>query len=116
MRIDVHTHIFPPDFIQDRSRFFEREPAFRLLYESPKAKLASAEALLEVMDRDDIDRAVVFGFPWNHSATARAASPVPSTPRTTRHLVIHGISCGCISKTWASLAAAASSTARAAPM
>jgi predicted TIM-barrel fold metal-dependent hydrolase len=72
MRIDVHTHIFPPQIIRDRSHFFEREPAFRLLYESPKARLASAESLLEVMDRDNIDRAVVFGFPWNHSATATA--------------------------------------------
>jgi uncharacterized protein len=71
MRIDVHTHIFPPHIIQDRSRFFEGEPAFRLLYESPKAKLASTESLLQIMDRDDIDRAVVFGFPWNHFATAR---------------------------------------------
>jgi uncharacterized protein len=71
MRIDVHTHIFPPETVEERTRFFEGEPAFQLLYASPKARLASAEALLEVMDRTAIDRAVVFGFPWNDADRAR---------------------------------------------
>lgn len=64
MRIDVHTHIFPEEIVKDRERFFEGEPVFKLLYDSPKAKLATAEDLLRVMDRDRVDRAVVFGFPW----------------------------------------------------
>jgi uncharacterized protein len=71
MRVDVHTHIFAPEIVQDRSRFFDGEPAFRLLYESSKARLISAESLLVAMDRDEIDRAVVFGFPWNDTDTAR---------------------------------------------
>jgi predicted TIM-barrel fold metal-dependent hydrolase len=64
MRFDVHTHIFPPEIVQDRHKFFADEPVFRLLYDSPKAKLATAESLLEVMDQEGVDRAVVFGFPW----------------------------------------------------
>lgn len=64
MRIDVHTHIFPPKIIEDRQRFFPGEPIFDLLYGSPKARLATAENLLSVMDRDGVDRSVVFGFPW----------------------------------------------------
>jgi predicted TIM-barrel fold metal-dependent hydrolase len=64
MRIDVHTHIFPPEIVQERTPFFDGEPAFRLLYESPRAKLVGAETLIEVMDRDEIDCSVVFGFPW----------------------------------------------------
>ncbi len=71
MRIDAHTHIFPSAMVQDRSQFFDGESTFRLLYESPKARLVTAESLLEVMDRDEIHRAVVFGFPWNHTETAR---------------------------------------------
>ncbi|GLI36227.1 amidohydrolase family protein [Desulforhabdus amnigena] len=70
MRIDVHTHIFPPDIVRDRARFFEGEPIFKLLYDSPKAKLAGAESLLETMDRDGIDHAVVFGFPWQEMELA----------------------------------------------
>ncbi|HQN18947.1 MAG TPA: amidohydrolase family protein [Syntrophobacteraceae bacterium] len=64
MRIDVHTHIFPPDIVQDRQGFYDGEPAFRHLYDSPRARLATVESLLETMERDRVDRAVVFGFPW----------------------------------------------------
>jgi uncharacterized protein len=64
MRIDVHTHIFPSDIVSARERFFEGEPVFRLLYDSPKARLSTAEGLLEIMDRDGVDHAVAFGFPW----------------------------------------------------
>ncbi len=67
MRIDIHTHIFPPEIVQDRHRFFDGEPAFQALYDSPKAKLATAESLLEAMSRDGVDRAVTFGFPWQNS-------------------------------------------------
>ncbi len=70
MRIDVHTHIFPPEIVGGRERFFAGEPAFEMLYGSPKAKLATAESLLEAMDRDGVDRAVVFGFPWEDAALA----------------------------------------------
>ena len=67
MRIDVHTHIFPPEIVQDRQRFFDGEPAFQLLYDFPTARLATAESLLETMSRDGVDHAVVFGFPWRRS-------------------------------------------------
>ena len=67
MRVDVHTHIFPPEIVADRGRFFDGEPAFRMLYDTPKAKLATAETLLEAMHRDGIDRSVTFGFPWQRN-------------------------------------------------
>lgn len=70
MRIDVHVHIFPPEIVQNRERFFSREPEFELLYASPKAKLVSAESVLEILERDEVDRAVVFGFPWKNAETA----------------------------------------------
>jgi predicted TIM-barrel fold metal-dependent hydrolase len=70
MRIDVHTHIFPPEIVQDRTCFFEGEPAFKLLYDSPRARLVEVATLIEVMDRDNVDRAVVFGFPWSQADIA----------------------------------------------
>jgi uncharacterized protein len=70
MRIDVHVHIFPPEIVRNRERFFAGEPEFELLYGSPKARLVGAEAVLEMLDRDAIDRAVVFGFPWKNAETA----------------------------------------------
>lgn len=71
MRIDVHTHIFPPDIVRDRTRYTQGEPVFKLLYDSPKARIVSSEGLLEGMDRDGIDRAVVFGFPWENTELSR---------------------------------------------
>lgn len=64
MIVDVHTHIFPPEVIRERKRFFSGEPEFQLLYGSPRAKLVSAENIVESMDRNGIDYSVVFGFPW----------------------------------------------------
>ncbi|NCC93588.1 MAG: glycosyltransferase [Opitutae bacterium] len=45
--------------------------AFRLLYESPKSRLAGIDDLIAAMDEDGVDRSVVFGFPWRHLETAR---------------------------------------------
>lgn len=71
MQIDVHTHIFPPAIVQNRQRFYAGEPDFQLLYDSPRARLASVESLLEVMGATGVDRAVVFGFPWHNDDLTR---------------------------------------------
>src|SRR4030042_498366 len=43
MIIDFHTHLFPEEIRNDRERFFDGEPAFRLLYKSPSSRLAGQE-------------------------------------------------------------------------
>lgn len=70
MRIDVHTHIFAPEIVRDRHHYFDGEPVFKALYDSPRARLATAESLVEAMARNAIDRAVVFGFPWHQAELA----------------------------------------------
>jgi uncharacterized protein len=70
MIVDAHTHIFPPEIAANRERFFAGEPEFKLLYDSQKAKLATAEALLSAMDADGIGCAVTFGFPWRSGELA----------------------------------------------
>jgi hypothetical protein len=62
--IDSHVHIFPRSIREARERFFPAEPAFELLYGDPKSRIAGREELLRDMDRCGVDRAVVFGFPW----------------------------------------------------
>ncbi len=64
MIIDVHTHIFPPEIVSSREDFFKDEPAFRLLYGSPKSRMVTANSLIEMMDEEGIDISVIFGFPW----------------------------------------------------
>jgi len=63
--LDCHTHVFPPEIIANRSRFLEREDWFARLYSSEKARMASAEGLIEEMDRCGVDKAVACGFAWN---------------------------------------------------
>jgi len=71
MIIDFHTHIFPKAIRENREKFFPSEPAFKLLYDSPKSKLVGAKEIVAAMDEQGVDRSVVFGFPWKNSATFR---------------------------------------------
>ncbi|MBL6996650.1 amidohydrolase family protein [Desulfobacula sp.] len=66
MIIDFHTHIVPPEIIENREQYFPSEPAFKLLYESPAAKLATVEDLIRMMDEEAVEKAVTFGFPWTN--------------------------------------------------
>lgn len=69
MIIDFHTHIFPKEIRENRETYFPSEPAFKLLYDSPKSKLVGAEEIIDSMDENGVDMSVVFGFPWKNSET-----------------------------------------------
>ena len=71
MIIDMHTHIFPPEFRKDRSVCFHGEEAFYLLYSDPKACMIGARELIATMDEEGVDRSVVFGFPWRSAERFR---------------------------------------------
>jgi len=64
MIVDFHTHVFPPEVIEGRRNFAERDPAFALIYGNPGARMADAEGLVRALDEEGVDKAVVFGFPW----------------------------------------------------
>jgi predicted TIM-barrel fold metal-dependent hydrolase len=67
MIIDAHTHIFPEKIRRNREKYFADEPAFKKLYRSPKSRLIGAREMLASMDDSQVDKAVVFGFPWKDS-------------------------------------------------
>ncbi|MBW2617724.1 MAG: amidohydrolase [Deltaproteobacteria bacterium] len=71
MIIDAHVHIFPPEVLADRTEFFNGEEAFQLIYADPAAKMVSAGELIAALDEDEVDKAVVCGFPWQKTALAR---------------------------------------------
>lgn len=64
MIIDFHTHIFPSCFRDDRSIFFSDEPSFKVLYDSPDSRISGVKELLSSMDKEGVEKSVVFGFPW----------------------------------------------------
>jgi len=62
--IDCHTHIFPPAVIEQRADFAGRDPCFAGLYSNPKAKMITAEKLIESMDKAGIDMSAVLNIGW----------------------------------------------------
>ena len=72
MIIDFHTHIFPEDICENRKKYFPNESAFELLYSSPGSKLVGARQIIASMDEQDVDKSVVFGFPWKTKETFQA--------------------------------------------
>jgi uncharacterized protein len=89
MIFDAHTHIFPAEVCRRRQDFFADEPAFRLLYENPKAKLVGPEELVQALAEDGVDAAVVLGFPWRREGLWRRQHEVilEAARRWPRHLV-----------------------------
>jgi len=71
MIIDFHTHIFPPEIANQRESYFSTEPDFKLLYDSRKAKIATAEDIISAMDENGVHQSVVFGFPWKNFETTK---------------------------------------------
>jgi hypothetical protein len=71
MIIDFHVHTFPAEIRNHRDRYFDAEPEFKLLYESPKSKLVAAEDIIDMMDAQGVAMSVVFGFPWRTPETCR---------------------------------------------
>ena len=71
MIIDFHTHLFPKQVRNSKRKYFRSEPAFKLLYESPRSRLVGAGELLNAMDENRVDKSVVFGFPWTNSDTVK---------------------------------------------
>ncbi len=67
MIIDFHTHIFPPLIRENREDFFKGEQAFKTLYNSHQARLVGARDLISAMDEADVQKSVVFGFPWENA-------------------------------------------------
>ena len=64
MRIDIHTHLFPPAIQQQRAKYCARDSWFNQLYSNPRAFMANAEDLIAEMDEAGVDASVSFSFSW----------------------------------------------------
>lgn len=64
MILDAHVHLLPKKVRDDRSRFCQMDQAFNSIYCSEKARLATEDQIIAYMDGCGVQRAIVFGFPW----------------------------------------------------
>lgn len=74
MIIDFHAHVFPPWPAHQRQRYLERDATLGELYADPKARMATAEELLEAMNQDGVGQSVVLGIGWADRGLAREAN------------------------------------------
>jgi len=69
--LDAHAHVFPPDFIARRAELLALDPTFAEMYGNPRARLATADDLLDAMHGAGVDRAVTAGFAWRDPQLCR---------------------------------------------
>ncbi len=70
MIIDIHTHIFHKNVIQNKKNYLD-DRTFSFLYSSEKAGMIDHETMLESMDESGIDYVAAMGFPWNEEKYCR---------------------------------------------
>ncbi len=89
MIIDFHAHVFPPQVKQKRSQYIDRDPCFALLYSKKEAKVATAEELIDSMDRAGIDISVIvnFGFMTHELCTETNDYILESIARFPKRLI-----------------------------
>ncbi len=62
--IDFHTHVVPPKIKKKHNEYVNSDPCFAILYSDKKAKLATADELIDSMDKDGIDISVIVNVGW----------------------------------------------------
>ena len=71
MKVDFHIHITPYDLINTCSSIYKKEPYWKLLCESPNNKFATAEGVIEDLDKCGFDKGVIFGFSFKDLGMCR---------------------------------------------
>jgi predicted TIM-barrel fold metal-dependent hydrolase len=64
MIIDFHTHVFPPWIKNNQNHYTHNDPLLASLYSSAKARIATADEVIDSMDDDGIDISVVLNINW----------------------------------------------------
>ncbi|MFO8009845.1 MAG: amidohydrolase family protein [Dehalococcoidia bacterium] len=65
MIVDFHTHIVPPQMKERRDELIHQDTCLGALYADPRVSMATADELIESMDRDGIDISVAVNMGWS---------------------------------------------------
>jgi len=69
--IDGHTHVFPDVVRGGRKKFCKHDAVFCALYGDPRARMAGSDELVNDMNTQGVDQAVICGFPWEDLGLCR---------------------------------------------
>ena len=69
--IDFHVHIYPPEIIQNAELISKSEPYFNALIHNKVHKWATVEDLLSAMNKNSVERSVIFGFAFRDLGLCR---------------------------------------------
>ncbi|OFW65716.1 MAG: hypothetical protein A2Y74_09620 [Actinobacteria bacterium RBG_13_63_9] len=72
--VDAHVHVFPPDIVGHREAYLGRDARFDAIYRSPKARMASVEDVISVMEATGTSLSVIFGFAFKDQGLCRAVN------------------------------------------
>jgi uncharacterized protein len=67
MIVDFHTHVLSPRTREKRAQYIATDTVFSQFFSDNKAKIVTADELIDSMDRDGVDVSVVAGFAWGTS-------------------------------------------------
>ena len=66
--IDMHTHMFPEDIINDWDKYAERDHYFKLLTDPKNSSIqryANAEETIRLANKAGVEKIVMQGYYWN---------------------------------------------------
>ncbi len=72
--LDAHTHMFPPEIIEARERIAIRDRGFSMIYSRLNARMVDKEGIRSYLDDENVDMAVVTGFPFEDGGLISAAN------------------------------------------
>ena len=72
--IDFHTHIMPPEFSVERSRYRSLDATLRELFADDQGGMATGSQLVKQMDKAGIDVSVAVGYGWTDAGVARTSN------------------------------------------
>jgi len=71
LKIDAHVHITPPDIIANWQKYARKEQYFSILSNAKHNRFASAKDAVNMMETENFDKLVVFGFAFRDMGLCR---------------------------------------------